>query len=87
VTNHLLDFIWYLLQTNPNQYSIRNVISDDPGFSTLATFQSIQLLNLSVKFLDLPPKPTFFFYGQCAVLRLGVSHNIIRALGRKDASE
>ena len=81
VINRLLGFIRNLLQTDPNQNSTRNVISNNSSFATLATFQTSQLLGLAMKLLDFPTKATHLLYGLRVVLRHVVSYNIVRALG------
>lgn len=85
--NRLLGFMGDLLEAHPNQHSTGNVISDDPGFAALATFQASQLLGFTVKLLDLPTKATHLLYGLRVVLRHVIGYDIIRALGRKHHPE
>src|SRR5512138_232315 len=81
--NGFLCFIRNLFETNPNQNSTGNMVSDDSGFATLTTFQPGQLFGFSVKLLDLPTKATHLLYSLRVVLRHVVGHNIVRALRRR----
>jgi hypothetical protein len=54
--NSSLCFNRPLLEANPSQNGITDLIPDDSGFATLATFKTSQLLGFSVKLLDLPAK-------------------------------
>src|SRR3990172_6777230 len=87
VINSSLGFIRDLFQTDPNQNSTGNMVSDNSRFATLTTFQPSQLFGFSVKLLDLPTKATHLLYSLRVVLRHVVGHNIVRALGRKHYSE
>ena len=79
--NGLLSLIGNLLQTNPNQESAGDVISDNPGLATLATFQAGQLLGFAMKLLNLPTKAAYFLYGLGVVLSHVIGHNLVRAPG------
>src|SRR5215210_7794656 len=87
VIDRLFCFMSDLFETNPNQHGTSNMISYNSGFTTLATFQTSQLLGFAVKLLDLPTKATHFLCSLRVVLRHIVCHNIVRALGRKHYSE
>src|SRR6266508_334878 len=87
MVNGLPGFIGNLLETNPNQKGTGNMIADNPGFTTLITFQASQLLGFSVKLLDLPTKATHLLYSLRVVLRHVVCDDVVRALGRKPYSE
>lgn len=79
-----LCFIGNLLQTNPNQKSTGNVISNNSCLAALTTFQSSQLFGFSVKLLDLSTKATHFLYSLRVVLCHAVGHKTVRGLGRKN---
>ena len=81
--NSLLCLVGNLLETNPNQDGAGNMISDNSGFTTLATFQASQLFSFPVKLLNLPTQATHFLYSLRVVLRHVVGHNIVRALRRR----
>lgn len=87
VINRLLGFIGDLLEADPHQNRTGNVIADNPGFPTLATFQASQLFGFAVKLLDFPTKATHLLYSLRVVLRHIVCDDIVRALGRKHYSE
>ncbi len=85
--NRLLSFLGNLFEPDPHQDSTANMVADNSGFATLATFQSGQLFRLSVKLLNLPPQATHFLYGLRVVLSKIVGNDIIRALGRQHHPE
>ena len=85
--NGLFGFVGDLLETDPYQNSTGNMISDDSGFTTLATFQASQLFGFAVKLLDFPTKAAHFLYSLRVVLRHVVGHNLVRALGSEHNPE
>ena len=64
-----LCFNRHLFETNPNQNGTANVISDASGFATLISFNTCQVLGLTVKLLDLPTKAAHILYDLHVVLR------------------
>ena len=83
----MLGLVTNLFETRPNQDGTGNVISNDSGFTTLATFQSSQLLGFAVKLLDLPTKAAHFLYGLRVILHHVVGHDLVCALGGKHNPE
>ena len=76
-----------LFETDPDQNGTANMISNDAGFSALATFNSGQLLGFTVELLDFPAKAAHILYDLHVVLRHLVCDDVIRALGRQHNPE
>ena len=76
-----------LIKTDPDQNCTADMISNNPGFSALATFNSGQLLGFAVELLDFPAKAAHILYGLHVVLRHLVRDDVIRALGRQHNPE
>src|SRR3972149_6182923 len=85
--DRLVGFMSDLFETNRYQNGTANVVSDNSGFSALATFNASQLLGFAVKLLDLPTKAAHSLYDLRVVLRHLVCDDIVRALGRQHYSE
>src|SRR4030066_2322141 len=85
--NRLLGFMSDLFEANPYQNGTADVVSDNSGFTTLATFGAGQLFGFAVKLLDLPAKAAHILYDLHVVLRHVVGDDIVRALGRQHHSE
>jgi hypothetical protein len=85
--NRSLCFLSDLFQPHPNQDSTTDMVSDNPGFSTLASLQPGKLLGLPMKLLNLPAQATHFLYSLCIVLSQIVGYDIVRALGRQHHPE
>ena len=76
-----------LIETDPDQNCAADVISNDPDFSALATFNSGQLLGFAMELLDFPAKAAHILYDLHVVLRHLVCDDVIRALGRQHNPE
>jgi hypothetical protein len=63
------------------------MISNDPGFSALATFNSGQLLGFAVELLDFPAKAAHILYDLHVVLGYLVRDDVICALSRQHNPE
>ena len=68
--NRPLSFIGNLLELDPYQNCTADVVADNSGLATLATFQSGQLFGLSVKLLNFPAQATHFLHGLRVVLHM-----------------
>lgn len=82
VVSGAMPLVRQLSQACPDQQSTMNVIALNARFSTLASFNPRQLLDLAVHLLNLPAHRTHF---SCALRRRLsdiVSHDVIRAVGR-----
>jgi hypothetical protein len=79
--NGLMSFLSDLSESGLNQDSTADLVSDNPGFTTLATFTTGKLLGFSMKLLDLPTEATRFLYSLCIVLSQVVGNDILHALG------
>jgi hypothetical protein len=80
-------FVSDLLETNPDQDSTANMITDKPGFPALAAFDPGQLFGLGVKLLGLPTQAAHFLDDLRFVLSQVVRHDIVCALGRQHHPE
>ena len=85
--NRLLRFLGNLLEPDPYPDRAPNVVTDNSGLTTLATFQSSELFGLSVKLLNLPAQATHLLHGLRVVLSKIVGDDIVRALGRQHHPE
>jgi len=85
--NSSVRFNSHLFQANPNKNGTTDMVSDDPCFAALISFDTGQLLSFSVKLLDLPSEAAQIMYNLHVVLRHLVCNDIVRALGRQHYSE
>jgi hypothetical protein len=76
-----------LLEPDPHQDRTSDVITDNSGLATLATFQSGELLGLSVKLLNSPTRGAHLLHGLHIVLCKIVGNDIVHALGRQHHPE
>ena len=74
--NCLLDIRSDLFEMYPNQNSTGDMVSNNSGFATLATFQTSQLLGFTMKLLDLLTEATRFLYS----LRVVLHHPNVKSL-------
>ncbi len=82
-----LGFMGDLFQPYPYQDRTANMIADNLRLPTLTAFNARYLLSLAVKLLDFPTNAAYGVNRLRRVLRHVISHNIVRALGRKHYSE
>lgn len=80
--NRPLSFIGNLLELDPYHNCTANVVTDNSGLATLATFQSGELFGFSVKLLNFPTQATHFLDGLRVILSNIVGDDIVRALSR-----
>ena len=85
--NRLLRFMGNLFEPDPDQDGTTDMVADNSGFATLATFQSGELFGFSVKLLNFPAQATHFLYGLRVVLSKIVGDDIVRALSRQHHPE
>src|SRR3990172_1396489 len=81
--NRALSFLSNLLESDPNQNRTTDMVSDNSGLATLATFQPSELFGLSVKLLNFPAQATHFLHSLRVVLSKIVGNDIVRALSRQ----
>jgi hypothetical protein len=77
-----MGFHGHLFEARPNKNGTANMVSDNPSFSALITFNPGQLLGFAVKLLDFPAEVRHISDNLHVVLRYFVGDDIVRALCR-----